>query len=504
MVVPSSSEPLVGNVNTATTGKNGMLDKEACLAAVHRTTDPLMVRNAVPSMLSKERKLNVRDIMVKAIFQPDLISDWVETGTWRGGASLIAAITQRTAQQTPSCGQVRPRAIWLADSFEGLPPDAAKESKEAGYSKEMDAARSYKFDGGIEAVKQLFVDNGFRTDGSGDVPIYFLKGWFQDTLPNSRITDIAILRLDGDMYSSTLQALFALYRRVRVGGHVIIDDYGHWPQCKKAIDEFFMDALLDLHSIDYTGRWFQKNNTAVRVPPNWNTELKSKTHPKVKAALHKLSVLHRETVKEFVGHVVDNAYQSSRYVEGIQNILWQNSQQGSGGGRVNICETGFNGGHSAMLFMAFSTDETKVYYYGWDLGRVGSSRPVAEKMEKAFPGVFKVIWGDSKKTLKDVVSLGMDDQGHEQKCDLIVVDGEHSRLGVWSDLKNLLRIANPGALVFGDDCAPKNQEMLNAWNEYVKSGELISVANYQNPLLGSPGFVEGVVPQKDGNYVLGL
>ena len=59
-------------------------------------------------------------------------------------------------------------------------------------------------------------------DGSGNVPIHFIKGYFNDTLHDAPIEDIAILRLDGDMYASTLQALFALYRRLRINGYVIV------------------------------------------------------------------------------------------------------------------------------------------------------------------------------------------------------------------------------------------------------------------------------------------
>ncbi|KAL7541170.1 hypothetical protein ACHAXR_010692 [Thalassiosira sp. AJA248-18] len=97
-----------------------------------------------------------------------------------------------------------------------------------------------------------------------------------------------------------------------------------------------------------------------------------------------------------------------------------------------------------------------------------------------------------------------------QLCHVIVVDGEHSKKGVVNDLENFLRVAHPGAVVFGDDCAPykrtvpKSEEMLEGWMEFVKRKQIISVANYRNPDLGSPGFVEGVVPDKDGGYTLGL
>jgi O-methyltransferase len=77
-----------------------------------------------------------------------------------------------------------------------------------------------------------------------DDQVMFLKGWFKDTLPTAPIAKLAILRLDGDMYESTMNALDALYVKVSPGGFVIVDDYV-LPTCKKAIHDF-----RDRHKID--------------------------------------------------------------------------------------------------------------------------------------------------------------------------------------------------------------------------------------------------------------
>jgi hypothetical protein len=71
-----------------------------------------------------------------------------------------------------------------------------------------------------------------------DGQVRFLKGWFCDTLPSAPIKKLAILRLDGDMYESTMDALSALYHKVSKGGYVIVDDYNCWPHCKQAVDDF--------------------------------------------------------------------------------------------------------------------------------------------------------------------------------------------------------------------------------------------------------------------------
>eukprot|EP00538_Stauroneis_constricta_P011404 CAMPEP_0119565922 /NCGR_PEP_ID=MMETSP1352-20130426/31533_1 /TAXON_ID=265584 /ORGANISM="Stauroneis constricta, Strain CCMP1120" /LENGTH=658 /DNA_ID=CAMNT_0007614943 /DNA_START=54 /DNA_END=2030 /DNA_ORIENTATION=- len=561
----------------------GQHDRELCIELIRNATQPYLDKGKVPTMMSRQRRRNVRDMMMDLVTRQDPIipGDWVETGTWKGGASLLAAIVQREALRTPACGNVAKRTIWLADSFEGLPGIAAQENRKiGGYEKAMDPPGSYLIEGGVETVKATFRKHGFATDGTGDVPIRFLPGWFQDTLPDAPIDDIAILRLDGDLYASTLQALFALYRRVRVGGIVIIDDYGHWPQCKKAIDEFFVDANITLHGIDYTGRWFRKEDVHIRVPPTWNTDMIS-IDPRITEAWKVLAGWHQQTTKQFVGHVGANRYQTYRYAEAMRHVIQRKRRNQSRASRngimqestitsetntktadassmsqavhVHVCETGFNGGHSAMLFLSFHNPSNNnidsihgadssanqshndnihvhVHYHGWDLGKVGSSRPTAERMTQKFGAdYFHVVWGDSKRTLPNVHGNEPDDATagmmHGKTCDIVIIDGEHKAEGVRNDLRWLLQVSRPGTVVFGDDCAPYHRQvpaskkMLMAWNEVAENGVgsggaddihekrmmMVSVANYRNPQLPSPGFVEAVVVDGEtGHYQLGL
>jgi hypothetical protein len=150
-----------------------------------------------------------------------------------------------------------------------------------------------------------------------------------------------------------------------------------------------------------------------------------------------------------------------------------------------------------MLFLSFLNKErgVNVNYWGWDLKKVGSASPIADKMTEVYGSTFHIVWGDSKVTLKRAK-----EQMHDQRCHVIVVDGDHSKDGVVNDLQNFLEVAAPGAVVFGDDCAPykrtvpKSEQMLEGWMEFVKNNLLISIANYRNPDLPSPGFVEGIVP----------
>ena len=78
-----------------------------------------------------------------------------------------------------------------------------------------------------------------------DDQVKFLPGYFCDTLPNAPIERLAILRLDGDLYSSTMDSLRNLYHRVSLGGYVIVDDYYSWDSCRQAVTDFLRENQID-------------------------------------------------------------------------------------------------------------------------------------------------------------------------------------------------------------------------------------------------------------------
>ncbi|MGC4007110.1 MAG: TylF/MycF/NovP-related O-methyltransferase [Pirellulales bacterium] len=103
------------------------------------------------------------------------------------------------------------------------------------------------------------VQNNIRRFGLLDEQVRFLQGWFENTLPQAPIQKLAILRLDGDMYSSTMDALTNLYHKVSPGGFVIVDDYGSWPACRAAISDFMKqrNIKVELRLIDSEGVYWQ-------------------------------------------------------------------------------------------------------------------------------------------------------------------------------------------------------------------------------------------------------
>ena len=85
---------------------------------------------------------------------------------------------------------------------------------------------NYKADKGIKlhlfapmlAVSEAEVRANFQRYGLLDDQVRFLPGWFKDTLHDAPIERIAVLRLDGDLYEATIQALDALYPRLSPPG----------------------------------------------------------------------------------------------------------------------------------------------------------------------------------------------------------------------------------------------------------------------------------------------
>lgn len=174
------------------------------------------------TFLGRKRLDNIQ-YCVETVIRDNIPGDLIETGVWRGGACiLMRAILKAYGDET--------RTVWLADSFQGLPPpDAAQYPADAG-------DRHYAWSD-VFAVSRQDVEENFRRYDLLDRQVRFLEGWFKDTLPNAPIDKLAVLRLDGDMYEATIQALDALYDRLSLGGFVIVDDY-YLPPCAKAIHDF--------------------------------------------------------------------------------------------------------------------------------------------------------------------------------------------------------------------------------------------------------------------------
>jgi O-methyltransferase len=196
------------------------------------------------TMVGMERLSNV-EFCVKDVLARGVPGDFIETGVWRGGVCILIEAILKVYGATD-------RTVWLADSFEGLPKPDGRYAQDTG-----DTFHQFKESLGIsiDEVKSNFERYGMLADN-----VKFLKGWFKDTLPVAPIESLAVLRLDGDMYASTMDALNNLYSKVSVGGYTIIDDYGAVPTCKQVVDDFrAQNGIVEpVQSIDWAGIFWKK------------------------------------------------------------------------------------------------------------------------------------------------------------------------------------------------------------------------------------------------------
>ncbi|WP_076819746.1 TylF/MycF family methyltransferase [Pseudofrankia asymbiotica] len=174
------------------------------------------------TMVGRARLDNVHACAATAITE-GIPGDMVETGVWRGGTSIFMRAILRAYGVTD-------RLVWACDSFEGMPVSGPG-------SHPSDQETRLHLANAVLAIPLEQVRANFGVYGLLDDQVRFLKGWFRDTLPTAPIERIAVLRLDGDLYESTTDALDNLYPKVSPGGFVIVDDY-QIPACREAVHDY--------------------------------------------------------------------------------------------------------------------------------------------------------------------------------------------------------------------------------------------------------------------------
>ena len=154
--------------------------------------------------------------------------DFVECGVYAGAqCAVMARALEDFSREHSTLG----RRVHLFDSFQGMPQCGPEDSEfiQAGNKP------------GEAACDLAGVQSNMHNWGIPEDLLVYHKGWFQDTLPyivhrSRTLTEIALLRLDGDLYGSTKVCLEHLYPLVPRGGWVIVDDYP-LSGCRKALHE---------------------------------------------------------------------------------------------------------------------------------------------------------------------------------------------------------------------------------------------------------------------------
>jgi O-methyltransferase len=166
---------------------------------------------------------------VRYAVEEQVPGDIVECGVWRGGSSMLAALTLLSyGEQT--------RSLFLYDTFAGMVEPTAVDGEMARRGWIASLARD---DSGwcfspLDEVRRNMLTTGLSADR-----VKFVQGKVEDTIPATSPAQISVLRLDTDWYESTKHELEHLYPLLAPGGVLILDDYGFWEGARRAVDEYF-------------------------------------------------------------------------------------------------------------------------------------------------------------------------------------------------------------------------------------------------------------------------
>jgi hypothetical protein len=229
--------------------------RERYLASVD-PEDRLIVERVRPYTMTGVERVCALIEAVRYCVRMQVPGDFAECGVWRGGSVMAMILTLQDLGVTD-------RDVHLFDTFEGM--TAPTEHDSSPYHppapelwkdvEQGDDSWAWMFHLEMppeEAVREAVLSTGYPAER-----VHFVRGPVEETLPDNAPDRLALLRLDTDWYESTRHELAHLYPRISEGGVLIVDDYGHWEGCRRAVDEYFRAQESPpplLTPIDYTGR----------------------------------------------------------------------------------------------------------------------------------------------------------------------------------------------------------------------------------------------------------
>ena len=194
----------------------------------------------LPTIVSQSRRILTAELAYRVLHDA-IPGDFVETGVFSGGTTILM---YKVLERFESLFKTRKlKTVVACDSFDGmqlglqfftfyyqyiigLPAPSALNSNKPHIS-------TGTFKAGMDRVLE-----NLRVFNVNTTRIKLVPGWFNESLSRANIGPISFLRLDGDFYESTRDALTALYAQVSIGGLVYVDDYYAFDGCKRAVDEF--------------------------------------------------------------------------------------------------------------------------------------------------------------------------------------------------------------------------------------------------------------------------
>ncbi len=218
-----------------------------------------IIKTVMPYTITSHERVYSLIEAVRYLLGNRVGGDFVECGVFRGGSMMTIALALLAEG-------VNDRELYLFDTFEGMPKPGPKDvdilgvpivEKPSWLSRRISDVSSTWANVSVEKVKQAMSLTNYPAER-----VHYIKGMVQETVPQEAPASIALLRLDTDWYESIRHELIHLYPRIEPGGVLIVDDYGHFPANKEAVDEFFRKNGIApfLHRIDYSGRLIVKRS----------------------------------------------------------------------------------------------------------------------------------------------------------------------------------------------------------------------------------------------------
>lgn len=182
------------------------------------------------------KRLNNIQYCAENILKNKIAGDFIEAGVWRGGSTMFMRGILKTYK-------IKNRIVWVADSFQGCPPPNTDKYPQDRY------CNLYKES--VLSVTLEKVKSNFELYGLLDKQVCFIVGWFKDTLPKAPLKKLSLIRLDGDLYESTMDSLVNLYPKLSIGGYIVVDDFNCYPYCRQAVLDYrkkfkISDKIIDI------------------------------------------------------------------------------------------------------------------------------------------------------------------------------------------------------------------------------------------------------------------
>jgi len=211
------------------------------------------IRENELTMVSDERLFATLSAC-KYVILNNIKGDFVECGVWRGGNAMVAAAVIKMFGSD--------KKVWLFDTFAGFTninptsKDSLIQTMETVTKDMMAEYHKSLYDisrcgNSIDDVRDNFEKYGLLNDN-----VIFVKGDVMQTLDLENIpAEIAVLRLDTDLYESTKKEMEILYPKITKTGVLMVDDYGFCDGARSAVDEYFENIPKPLmQCIDHEGR----------------------------------------------------------------------------------------------------------------------------------------------------------------------------------------------------------------------------------------------------------